>query len=271
MRERVTHWNQYHYLKQRHELVELRREQYTLRDSYRTTILSQSDEFVMPNNWEFDVDIPVLPLGVKHDEPLSALIFCAWRDLNPASIHESDLTDISNLYWKKKQFAPGAHQSWFDFRELEHVYQLLNFQVELVDYVPEMDVESNLAALLNTLQFYVEQADLSDLHKEILDMKLRKKKNVDIAWDINHKYNKSYTPNYISTIFRQRIIPKINAAAVMHEQIIANIFFPENFKRCTGCGEIKLLCAENFTRKTRSADGFTSRCKKCEKSARQGG
>ena len=143
--------------------------------------------------------------------------------------------------------------------------------MELAEFVPEMDIESNLAALLNTLQFYVEQADLTDLHREILDMKLHKKKNVDIAWDINHKYNKSYTPNYISTIFRQRIIPKINAAAAMHEEIIANIFFPENFKRCTGCGEIKLLCPENFTRKTRSADGYTSRCKKCEKLARQGG
>ena len=33
--ERATHWNQYKYLKMRHELVELRREQYTLRDSYQ--------------------------------------------------------------------------------------------------------------------------------------------------------------------------------------------------------------------------------------------
>ena len=127
MRERVVHWNQYHYLKQRHELVELRREQYTLRDSYRTTILSQSDEFILPNHYEFDADIPVLPLGIKHDEPLSALIFRAWRDLDPATIHERDLASISDLYWKKKQFAPGTCQSWFDFRELEHVYQLLNF------------------------------------------------------------------------------------------------------------------------------------------------
>ena len=40
LEERATHWNQYKYLKKRHELVELRREQYTLRDSYQQTILS---------------------------------------------------------------------------------------------------------------------------------------------------------------------------------------------------------------------------------------
>ena len=102
-------------------------------------------------------------------------------------------------------------------------------------------------------------------------MKLNKKKNTDIAWDINHKYGKSYTPNYISTIFRQRIIPRINEAAVLHKEIISNIFFPENFKRCSCCGVIKLRCPENFTRKSRANDGYAPRCKVCEKKARQGG
>ena len=40
LRERVTHWNQYKYLKMRHQLVELRREQYTLRDSYKKIMFS---------------------------------------------------------------------------------------------------------------------------------------------------------------------------------------------------------------------------------------
>lgn len=40
LRERSTHWNQYYYLKMRHQLVELRREQYTLRDSYQQAILT---------------------------------------------------------------------------------------------------------------------------------------------------------------------------------------------------------------------------------------
>lgn len=135
----------------------------------------------------------------------------------------------------------------------------------------EADVSSNLAALLRTLQFYVEQADLTDIQREILDMKLRKVKNTDIAWDINHKYGKTYTSNYISTIFRQRIIPKINEAAKYHEKVISNIFFEEEFKQCSSCGEIMLRDADNFTRKSRSNDGFSSRCKKCEKRARQGG
>ena len=131
-------------------------------------------------------------------------------------------------------------------------------------------IDSNLPALLDTLKFYTEQAELSEIQREILDMKLRKVKNVDIALEVNKKWKKTYTPNYISTIFRQRIIPKINEAAAYHEKLVSNIFFEEEFKVCTGCGKTLLRDAENFTRKSRSKDGFTSRCKHCEKAARQG-
>ncbi|MBQ4122247.1 hypothetical protein IJD44_00760 [bacterium] len=36
IKEKAKHLNQYSYLKRRHLLVELRREQFTLRDSYKT-------------------------------------------------------------------------------------------------------------------------------------------------------------------------------------------------------------------------------------------
>lgn len=272
LREKVTHWNQYHYLKQRHQLVEMRREQYTLRDSYKKIMFTQDDDaYTEPPTIDFDAGIEVLPLGLYHQGILPGVVFRKWAELNPQNTPEEFLQQISDLYWKKQQFAPSASQQWFDFRELEHVYQFLNWQTELEEAAEEADISSNLAALLRTLQFYVEQADLTDIQREILDMKLRKVKNTDIAWDINHKYGKTYTSNYISTIFRQRIIPKINDAAKYHEKVISNIFFEEEFKQCSSCGEIMLRDADNFTRKSRSNDGFSSRCKKCEKRARQGG
>jgi hypothetical protein len=73
------------------------------------------------------------------------------------------------------------------------------------------------------------------VQREILDMKIRKVKNIDIADIINKKWGKSYTANYISTIFRQRIIPKINEAAAYHIKLVSNVFFEEEFKVCTGC------------------------------------
>ena len=272
MRERVSHWNQYHYLKMRHELVEMRREQYTLRDSFAPTILSEASTnaptFV--SDPQFDCEIAVLPLGTKSATDIRGQIFRKWEELVPANFTADSLDEVSKYYWKKKEYQPSPNQFFLDFRNLEHVYEIFRLFFELDGAASCAELESTLPALMETLQFYIEQAELSEPQKEILDLKLRKVKNTDIAQMINTKWGKSYTPNYISTIFRQRIIPKINEAAAYHEKIVGSLFFEEEFKTCTKCGRTLLLDSSNFTHKARSKDGFTARCKKCEKESRTG-
>ena len=270
--ERSSHWNQYKYLKMRHELVELRREQYTLRDTYQQTMLS-NETFVptMPYSAAvIDGEIEVLPLGTKNETELAGYLFRSWENLIPQNYNEEQLKMVSDYYWTKKDYQPTGQQQFIDFRELEHVYEMFQLFFELEDAAENAEMESGLPWLMKTLEFYVEQADLTELQREILNLKLKKVKNTDIALEINKKWKKSYTPNYISTIFRQRIIPKINEAAAYHEKIVGNVFFEEEFKTCTGCGRTLLRDAENFTRKTRSKDGFTTRCKRCEKESRNG-
>ena len=67
-------------------------------------------------------------------------------------------------------------------------------------------------------------ADLNEMQSEILKMKCDKVKNPDIASYINKKYKKNYTANYISTIFRQKIIKQINEAAEYHLRL-GTIYF----------------------------------------------
>lgn len=269
LQEKVSHWNQYKYLKMRHHLVELRREQYTLRDSFAPVIVCEAQSIPLTPlaDPEMDCDIPVLPLGLKGNTTIHRYIFRKWEDIIPANYNEEELLKVSDYYWSKQKTI-GANDVYIDFRDLEHVYGMFQMFFELDDAASVAESESNLPALMETLNFYIEQAELSELHKEILDMKLRKVKNVDIAIAINSKWKKSYTPNYISTIFRQRIIPQINAAAAYHEKLVGNVFFEEDFKTCTGCGRTLLRDPINFTRKARSHDGFTTRCKKCEKMSR---
>lgn len=297
MREKVTHWNQHNYLKHRHYLVELRREQYTLRDSYKQAILPVlPEDFVAPPPIDFDAGISVLPLSLNpanspNASPALLAIFQPFSHLNPENVPEELLPEISRIYWEKKNFAPTGTQQYFDFRDEGHIYHLLDLLNEMTsitlviqDEEKDADVDdgrtlrehqdfisSNTPMLVQTLAYYIAQADLSDTQREILSLKLQHKKNSDIADIVNNKYSKSYTPNYISTIFRQRIIPKIAEAANYHEKVISNIFFPEEFKQCTLCGEVKLRDPINFTRKSRSSDGLSPRCKKCEKKIRQGG
>ena len=261
--------NQYGYLKLRHRIRELRTEQFTIRDSYRSTFnITQSTYAAKNNSFVFDCDVEVLPLGIK-EGAVGKLIFDV--NFDPARFSEEELRLISNLVWKKKDI--GEEKQIFDFRELEAVYQLYLFKEEFGDRLEEVEVnhliENNLKELLDTLNFYEEIADLNEIQREILRLKEKKEKNADIAGYINKKYGKSYTANYISTIFRQKIIVKINEAAELHRETIENCFFPENFRKCPDCGRILLLDARNWVRKVRSKDGFQNKCKRCEREQRK--
>lgn len=261
-------WNQFKYLKQRHLIVELRREQFTLRDSYieRHTRHTPPEPDLDPTNLDLDAEIPVFPLGLV-GAPFSELVFRDKTHLNPHEYTEEELDKLIHHYWNKKSESRPA--LFFDFEELEHVYELLGILEELKDSAPTAHLESNLDKFLDTLKYYVALADLTEVQQEILDLKIDKVKNSDIAAKINAKHGKSYTANYISTIFRQKIIPQINNAARFHALIIENMSFEENFKKCHGCGEWLLIDAENFVRKSRSKDGFSTKCKRCDRNDRQ--
>jgi hypothetical protein len=264
----ASKWNQFKYLKQRHLIVELRREQFTLRDTYvdkhlRHTPPEPELEVVNP---DFDAEIPVFPLGLSSG-PIGALLFKEQTLLNPSTYNESDLRKITTFYWDKiSSSRPVVH---FDFTNLEHVYELFGQLNELEESLDTLPVGSTLRQLIDTLKYYIDLTDLTEAQREILHLKINKIKNAEIASQINQKFNKSYTANYISTIFRQKIIPRINETAEFHAKVIENLSFPENFKKCTGCGKILLIDADKFVRKSRSKDGFSTRCKICDRNDRQ--
>lgn len=268
LEEEALHWNQYYYLKQKHELVELRREQFSIRDSFVTTIQRHtlpSIDIDVDNYTDFGVDVMVLPLGLW-----KPLIFKKPDELNPFTYTAAELKQVSNEYWKFKGFAPKENERYFDFRNKEHLYQLfLNYFDIEGQFTEKPNVMRTSDKLLKTLQYYIDCADLDEIHKVVLEKKMAHVTNQAIADFLKKEYGKGYSANYISTIFRQRILPKINYAAEMHEQIVGNLFFEENFKKCTCCGKWLLRSGENFVKKTRSPDGLNTRCKKCDKIARE--
>lgn len=268
LEQKASHLNQYQYLKKRHALVELRRQQFLLRDSFASPIMRHNDPVaqmeVEPP--EFEVEVPVLPLGLAQE--FGQLIFQDFGILCPDLFDESQLQQISDFYWSKQQPIRGGLR-YFDFREPDHIYQLFDQWFDLQDKAARSEVDCNTDALMRTLDFYIRNTELTEVQKEVLDLKIKKVKNQDIALYVNKKYDKSYTINYISTIFRQKILPKICATAVLHEKIVSNLFFVEEFKKCKCCGRTLLRDADNFVRKTRAKDGYSNQCKKCDKSERQ--
>jgi len=48
-----------------------------------------------------------------------------------------------------------------------------------------------------------------------------------------------------------------------------NIFYPENFKKCKDCGKLYLRAPEFFMRQHKTPDGFSPRCKSCQRIKRE--
>lgn len=271
LRARSQKLTQFQYLKLRHLLVELRRQQYTLGDSIFTTVVGAQEARAPSNLREppnFDVDIPVFPLGVQEK-----LIFRDFGELLPEAFSEEELQKISKLYWEKKDEEERTKRQnifYFDFRDLEMVYQLF---LDLEEFAADQEGTDSFfntgSKLLRVLWFYVRQADLPPIQQKILKMKIQRMKNQEIAAAINEEFEKNYTTNYISTIFRQKIIPAINAAADYHERIVGNLFFEEEFKVCSKCGRRLLRDPINFVRRSRAKDGLSNHCKKCDKEERE--
>ena len=269
LQERASSLNQFKYLKLRHLLVELRREQFTLRDSYKNSIQRHAVDHYSPEPTTFfDSDINVYPLGIVNSTPHSQKIFNISKMPEPSDFSQEDLKKVSELIWDHSNSSHGRH---FDFRNLEHLYNAFLMLEDIRDSVDKLkdNSESTLKSFLDTLQYYYEITELTDFQKEILELKTKKVTNQDIAIYINKKYGKTYNDNYISTIFRQKILAKIAETVELHYEVVKNLFFEENFKKCKDCGATLLICSDNFVKKAKSKDGFSIRCKKCEKEKRQ--
>lgn len=269
IKERAAVLSQFTYLKKRHLLVELRREQFTLRDTVKPTILPHQTNSAIDiyNNgpMELDSDVLVSPIGLVYNTDLSRKLFNTSRFPIPSDFTQDELSNLLKSYWMRKA-AAGKNYIVFDFSNTAHVGEVFSLYDTL--QATNEDILSTTPEFIATLNYYITMADLTNVQRAILDLKLKRVSNVDIAGGINAEYGKSYTVNYISTIFRQKIIPSICAAAQTQAEIIENLPYPENFKKCKTCGRVLLSTPQNFVRKSRSPDGLSTQCKRCDREAR---
>ena len=268
LNEKALRLSQFKYLKLKHLLVELRAQQYTYYDTYATKITTHfgaREPVINSESIYIGEDISIYPIGLKDDSLLSQKIFRDDREPAPNDFTEEELKKISELLWKPQT------SNYIDFTKPEHVLNVYLLRADLED--AQMEDPHGLygaaGRLLHTLEYYEKRANLSPLQKDLLELKLHNVPNLNIAKQLNQTYNKTYNENYISTIFHQKIIPSIADAAVAHREILENIFYPENFKKCRDCGRTLLMTSDNFVRQKKSSDGFAPRCKQCEKLKRK--
>lgn len=256
----------YHYLKLKRELVDLRTQQYILKDSYSSQILlNPTPNFQVQDPLCFGDEVQLKPLDLIWDKDLFGKVWRSDRFPEPGDFNEKDLEKLSKFLWTQNQ--PHS-KLFFDFCNRDHLYTFFNLRDELEN---ASDEGSNFEVFKKILDTYVNLARLEPIHRKIFELKTQKMSNQLVADRINKEFGRKYSSNYISTLYVQKCLQGICDAAAMHAKIIENIFFPENFKVCKDCGRTLLLHERNFVKRQRSNDGFSPRCKLCEKKKRNGG
>lgn len=256
--------NQRTYLKLKHQLVDLRQEQLPLQDTYTHSLVPLRMRPYQESNSsnEFGSEIQVLPVGLKYEKSIFKKIFGEDGHISPEDFTQEELEDVSNLLWKK-----SGLKKTFDFREVGHLGKLFVMWDELDDKAEESE---SLKLFMDTARFYIKMAGLDRKEEIILEMKMKGKSNEAIRDAVEKETGHRYQLNYISTLYCKKVLEKISEAAKIHREICESLFFPENFKKCKDCGRILLLDERNWVRRKRSNDGFSPRCKKCEKIKRDG-
>ena len=113
---------------------------------------------------------------------------------------------------------------------------------------------------------YNRALQLYPMYKDICALKINNKTNSEIQQFISNKYHISYSVEYISSLWRNKI-PKLIAEDEQNHFLTwyYTEIEPEKavWKKCSCCGQNKLASNRFFSKNKTSKDGYYSICKTC--------
>lgn len=263
LKEKAESIKNYTYLKMRHELVELRKEQYIFRDMYyeKPFMNSIQNKYYMPNeHFEIKDLIKVRPMGLPGDSILGSKVFREDRFPEPQDFNEEELKILSDMIWKDEK---EDGKKILDFGDVENLYKIVGLLES--GFEEELGDNEGFKEIRKLFDVYSGLAQLKSHYRRVLELKLKHKTNQEISDKLFEEFGHRYTLNYISTMYCKSIIPEIARTAKFHRMVCENLFFKENFKTCIDCGKTLLRVNENFMKKAKVKDGYSPRCKSCEK------
>ena len=256
------------YYRKNHLLIELRREQFTLKDSFKKEVLcfgyhggggppaSLSCDTGYLIDWETELKYSLFQQEHYKDSELLCAIAKNQENLARAKI-------AHGIDWEWREVS----ENQVDLRNPQHVYGVAeNYSILKENSYEQLGADAKF--LLWEFEDAVERAHLDKVRRAILIWKIDKLTNLQIASRLYDEFGISYGENYISTIFTKNVCGKIAEAA----QVLYDEYRYKNdeskFKICTTCGNRLLRDTRFFIKKSSSPDGLASRCKECDKKLR---
>lgn len=235
-------WTPYQLSLARKRLISMRTQQYALRSSFIDHHQRHFPEGPIPENDNWDLPLNTSPFPVAETPP------SLWRfPLQPAPKAEH-----AALRALARHLHKADTSSALSFTNVDHLAHLFSY-VAAGNPLPE--------PIQAALHFYFELAHLSPLLLDVCAHRAAGLSNPEVAALINAKFQTTYSPNYVSILFKTQALTKVAAAAAVHPQIFECLDDPSSWRACTKCGAALPLIPYFWTRRK---DGFVHTCKHCE-------
>lgn len=242
----------------KHSLIDLRRQQYYLKDSYKPALhfqkmdrpraqfidwTSDSSYWISLEEWQRRVREALLPID---------------PDLNHWETRKSLEQEQIEVKWVVRHHT-------FNWEDPLHVRALMKVYEEVYEQFKEK-VDTYGRTLIFDFDRYCDLANFSPVRRTIIKMRIEHYTIAEINEELMRQYGIMYNENHLNTIMQKEIPEQIALAATRVRLLIDTPL--KQCKRCCSCGRTLPINALFFARNRGRKDGFSSICKECDKRKR---
>lgn len=242
----------------RHQLIDMRRHQYYLKDAYKPTLHFQNLAQPSPQLINFDSDsfywITEKEWRAKVESPLLSFMSKKIEDYETRKTEEG----TTEIKWVVR------HQT-FDWENPTHIKALIdNYSAIYMQVWDKLDSWGR--TLIYDFDRYSTMAKLSPVREYILMRRIDKATYSTITKEIQENFGIKYNENHLCTILTTEIPTAIARCARKHR---LQLEIPdEEKKRCWTCKKLLPKDTLFFGLNSSRGDGFSSNCKECERKRR---
>lgn len=238
----------------KHNLIDIRKHQYYLKDSYKPTIHFQNLDHPKPQFYDWTGDSFY---WITQDD---------WRERVEHSYTSRISRNLADYEVREDGMVKWIIcEHTFDWENPLHIRALFNHYCTLYETLNDK-LNTYGRTLLWDFDRYVNLCDFSELRLFIIELRKTGMAYDDILEEIRAKYAIEYSPNYLVSIGSTEIPNKIaRIAKILRLESETPI---EQRKQCISCGRQLPKDAIFFSRNRAHKDGLSNTCKECDRQKR---
>ena len=241
----------------KHNLIDIRKHQYYLKDSAKPTLHFQNLDHPKAQFYDWSGDAFY---WCSRDE-WQHKVDTAYTSRVSKNIEEYETRGEGDTFQVK--WVVCEHT--FDWENPKHVRALFNHYHTLYENLRDK-LNTYGRTLLWDFDRYVELCNFSELRRFIIELRKFGMAYEDILSEVRAKFAIEYSPNYLVSIGSTEIPKKIAQLAKMMR--IESETPPDKRKKCIHCGRMLPMDPLFFSRNNAHKDGLSNTCKECDRESR---